>query len=447
MYTYQDFVAEKSGNINTALQRLIMEHMTSRETMIAKDADAYDRQKNTTVMSYINAVYKMDGGTVSAGANTRLCSNFFRRLNIQRNTYSLGNGVTFATDGLKERLGVDFDTKLRTAGYDALIHGVSFMFFNVDHVHVFPLTEFAPLWDEETGALRAGLRYWQIDHNKPTYAVLYEEDGYTKYRANGDKTEFVVVEDKRPYKYKTVQAPIDAEPEIIGEENYTSLPIVPLYGSRLHQSTLVGLKGLIDAYDLIASGYANDLQDCSEIYWIVTNAGGMDDEDLINFRNRLKRTKIANVDNADDVTVTPYTQEIPYQSRQNFLNDIRNQIYEGFGGLDVHAVAAGATNDHISAAYQPMDENADDFEYQIISSVQMLLSLIGVEDTPEFKRNRISNEAERTDMVLKAAQYLDEQTVLELLPFITPDMVEEILGRKDEEDVERFEEEPEEIEE
>ena len=34
-----------------------------------------------------------------------------------------------------------------------LIHGVSFLFWNVDRLHVFPLTEFAPLWDESTGAL------------------------------------------------------------------------------------------------------------------------------------------------------------------------------------------------------------------------------------------------------------------------------------------------------
>ena len=105
----------------------------------------------------------------------------------------------------------------------------------------------------------------------------------------------------------------------------------------------------------------------------------------------------------------------------------------------MHAIAAGATNDHIEAAYQPLDENADDYEYQIIEAVQQLLALIGLPPaTPLFKRNRISNEAERTNMVLSAATYLDDRTILEKLPFVTPDEVEGILASRDDEDMARF---------
>ena len=104
----------------------------------------------------------------------------------------------------------------------------------------------------------------------------------------------------------------------------------------------------------------------------------------------------------------------------------------------MHAVAAGATNDHIDAAYQPLDEEADDFEYQVIECVQQILALIGIEDTPIFKRNRISNQREQTEMVLSAAQYLDETTILNKLPFISPDEVQQILVRKDIEDKERM---------
>ena len=147
---------------------------------------------------------------------------------------------------------------------------------------------------------------------------------------------------------------------------------------------------------------------------------------------------VAVVDSDDESSVTPYTQEIPYQARKQYLDDLRSGIYEDFGGLDVHAVAAGATNDHIDAAYQPLDEEADDFEYQVIECVQQILALIGIEDTPIFKRNRISNQREQTEMVLSAAQYLDETTILNKLPFISPDEVQQILMRKDIEDKERM---------
>ena len=449
MFTYQDFIRSVNANgMSVAINTVINNHKSSEVVNVALDADAYDRQMNTTISNYIRMLYSSNGQRMvdRTSSNNKLCSSFFRRLNTQRMSYSLGNGVSFSDNKIKEMLGIDFDTKLRDAGYYALIHGTSFLFWNIDHVHVFPITEFAPLWDEETGELKAGVRYWRIDSEKPMIAVLYEVDGFTKFRKAKDSKDFEVVVEKRAYRM-TVEATPMSEEEVVGEENYSELPIIPVYGSRLKQSTLVGMKGSIDAYDLVRSGFANDLSDCSEIYWIVSNAGGMDDKDLAKFRDRLKLNHIANVQDGDDVSVTPYTQEIPYASRKEFLESIRAGIYEDFGGLDVHTIASGATNDHIDAGYQPMDENADDFEYQIIQSVQQLLRLIGVEDTPIFKRNRISNQKEQCEMILSCANYLDDETILNKLPFITTDEVQEILDRKDVESFNNFNEVPTESEE
>lgn len=445
MYTYQDFETDLRSGADVAINSAISHHKSENMYKVALDADRYDRQQNTTISQFMKQLFTADGRHVPDhySSNNKLCSSFFRRLNTQRNTYSLGNGVVFDEEGIKEELGEDFDTRLKEAGYYALIHGMSFLFWNVDHVHVYKYTEFAPLFDEETGELKAGIRYWQIDSNKPMYAVLYEEDGYTKYRKassgkNGTGT-FRVVTPKSAYRVTYAQAELDNEPEIVGEENYSSLPIIPVYGSRLKQSTLVGMKGSIDAYDLVRSGFANDLNDCSEIYWIVSNSGGMDQIDLAEFRKRLKLQHIANVENADDVNVTPYTQEIPYQSRKEFLEEIRSGIYEDFGGLDVHTISAGSTNDHIEAGYQPMDEQADDYEYEIIQAVQNLTRLVfGEPYTPVFKRNKLANNAEITNMILASANYLDEETILNHLPFLTPDEVEGIMERKAQEDYESF---------
>ena len=66
------------------------------------------------------------------------------------------------------------------------------------------------------------------------------------------------------------------------------------------------------------------------------------------------------------------------------------------------------------------------------------MALVGIDAVPIFKRNRISDQKEQTEMVLQAAQYLDEETVISKLPFITPDEVKGILHRKDTEDVDRM---------
>lgn len=455
MYTYQDFINEP--NKLNAINSAISHHLNSDVYKTAKSADEYDHQRNETILNYVKTIFTLTGTPVEdfTASNNKLCSNFFHRLNTQRCTYLLGNGVSFSDhkettvneegievtiDTTKETLGNRFDSDVKKLGYKSLIHGVSFGYWNVDRLHMFPITEFVPLWDEDTGSLRAGIRFWRLDENKPMIAVLYEEDGYTKYKSNTKVgMDFEEIQPKRSYKITVSISEEDGE-EVIGEENYGILPIVPIWGSDLHQSTLVGMKEKIDSFDLIRSGFANDLTDCAQIYWILENCGGMSDEELARFRDRLKITHIAAVD-TDNSKATPYTQDIPYGARSAYLTEIRSGIYEDFGALDVHAVAAGATNDHIDAAYQPMDEEADDFEYQVTEFIQQILKLIGIEDTPVFKRNRISNEKEQTDMVLSAAEYLDDETILQKLPFVTVDEVAGILAHKAQDSEDRFDEE------
>lgn len=454
MLTYQDYLEKGVADVKAFIAKAINQHVSSDLYRTAIEANEYDKQKNTTIYNYVRTIFTSTGSEVVdfTAANNKIASNFFNRLNTQRCMYSLGNGVSFSehkekrfVDGVeitvdltKEMLGKDFDTLLKIGAYDALIHGVSFGYWNFNRLYIFPITEFVPLYDEETGSLRAGIRFWQLDNQKPMTAVFFEEDGFTKYRGkrHGSAMDFTEIEPKKAYKEKVRYTEADGA-EVVGYDNYGSLPIVPLWGSRLHQSTLIGMQRAIDSYDLIRSGFANDLTDCAQIYWILSNCSGMTEPELARFRDRLKIQHIAVVD-TDNSGVTPYTQEIPYNARQAYLDGIRAGIYEDFGGLDVHTIAAGATNDHIDAAYQPLDENADDFEYQIIQFVQQILALIGVEDTPVFKRNRISNQMEQVQIVTMESNWLDDETILQKLPNITVDEIPSILARKTQDNASRF---------
>lgn len=448
MLTYQDFVeagdADRGGFALEAIER----HKSGEAYRMARMADAYDRQQNTTINEYVQKVFDLTGSKLVdfTASNNKIASNFFHRLNTQRVMYSLGQGVSFIDadeagedDATKAMLGTHFDHDLRCLAYDALIHGVCFGFWNLDRLFVFPLTEFCPLWDEYDGTLKAGIRFWRIDQSRPMQAVLYEADGYTRYQSRRDadgtaNERLEAVDEKRPYIEKTSYTPADGIEQVIGGENYSALPVVPMWGSKLHQSTLVGMRQSIDSYDLIRSGFANDLTDCAQIYWLVSNAGGMGDADLQKFLDRLKINHVALVDSDDGGNAQAYTQEIPYAARKEYLQMIRDGIYEDFGALDVHTVAAGATNDHIDAAYQPMDEEASDFEYQVSEFIQRLLGLMGVEDAPVFKRARISNQKEQVDMVVAEAQWLDRETALRKLPNIAPGEVQAIMDRLDAED-------------
>lgn len=441
MLTYQDFEkARASGGVPAFIGKLITEHTASSMVKTARTADEYDHQRNVTIREYAAIRYTAKGEryTDFTKQPSRIASNFFNILNTRRNTYSLGNGVTFTKKGVKEKLGTDFDSVLSRAGYLALIHGVSFVFWNFDRAHVFPLTEFAPLWDETTGALRAGVRYWRLDKDKPIQAVLYEEDGFTRF-VGKTAQKLETQTEKRAYKQRERRAPADLRPEVVGEENYGALPIVPLWGSRLRQSTLVGNRQAIDSYDLVYSGFADDLRDCAQIYWLIENYGGMSAEDIQEFIDRMTLTHAASADTQNGGKITPYTQEVPYQSRAAYLNMMRTSIYEAFGVMDAASIAAGnKTATEINAAYQAMDDKADDYEYQIAECVRQILALQGIDDYPQFKRNRISNQYEQVQMVMLEAEYLDEETVLNKLPNITPDEVEGIMQRKGEQERSRF---------
>lgn len=441
MLTYQDFEkARASGGVPEFIGKLIIYHTASSMVKTARTADEYDHQRNVTIREYAAIRYTAKGEryTDFTKQPSRIASNYFNILNTRRNTYSLGNGVTFTKDGVKEKLGADFDSVLSRAGYLALIHGVSFVFWNYDRAHVFPLTEFAPLWDEQTGALRAGVRYWRLDEDKPIQAVLYEEDGLTRY-AGKSYQKLSAQTEKRAYKQRERRAPADVRSEVVGEENYSALPIVPMWGSRLKQSTLVGNRQAIDSYDLVYSGFADDLRDCAQIYWLIENYGGMSAEDIQQFLDRMTLTHAASADTQNGGKITPYTQEVPYQSRAAYLNMMRASIYEAFGVMDAASIAAGnKTATEINAAYQAMDDKADDYEYQIAECVRQLLALQGIDDYPQFKRNRISNQLEQVQMIMLESEYLDEKTVLNKLPNVTPDEVEGIMQRKAEQERSRF---------
>ena len=455
MKTYQDYVkAVSEGRLLEFIREAITEYQADTDYKIALDADEYDAERNVTIMRYVKWLYNAMGQQVPdcTAANNKIASNFLHRLVTQRVSYSLGNGISFPSakteimdnkpvkvDEIKQKLGKKFDTVLYKAGKYARLHKVSFLFWNLDHATFFKMTEFCPLWDEDDGRLKAGLRFWSLDWNrKPVTVVLYEADGYTKFvtRSGSVGLDLVEAEKKRGYKQTVVKTAVDPE-EVVAESNYSDLPIIPYWGSDNHQSDLVGMRSKIDTFDMVKSGFANDLEECQEVFWILENAMGMSEPEVNRFRQKLKLEKIAVMDTSN-TNIKAYQQEIPVNARDTLLKSIREQIYEDYGGLDVHTIAAGATNDHIDAAYQPMDEEADDFEYQTIEAVQGILALLGYDEVPIFSRNRVSNQKERTDMIINSADHLDEETILRKLPFLTPDEVEQIRLRKIGEGAEAF---------
>lgn len=412
MKTYQDLleVGDSEQSRMEFVRGAISDHKASQEYRIAEIADEYDRHQNRTIVNYQKLLYTMAGNAVpdNYSANYKIPSRFFNRFVVQQVQYLLGNGVTWGENKTAETLGEDFDMRLQEIAKQSLIGGVAFGFFNLDHVEVFSLLEFVPLYDEENGALMAGVRFWQIDSSKPLRATLYEIDGYTDYMwRDGEGS---TLNEKRSYVQKVEITPVDGE-TIYDGENYPSFPIVPMWGNPHHQSEIIGIREGIDAYDLIKSGFANDLDDASQIYWTIQNAGGMDDIDLARFVERMHTVKAAVVDDQGS-TAEAHTLEVPYNARETVLDRLEKDLYRDYMALNTETIASGATTaTQIRAAYEPLNNKADQFEACVHDFLQGILSVAGIEDEASFTRSLIVNAQEEIQTVIQAAMFLSEDYV------------------------------------
>ena len=447
MYTYQDLIAIPEDDAKRRMdfvKSVISQHKTTEAYKMAVMGCEYNAKRNTGIMNYQKTLRRLDGREVPDrwSPNHKTTRNFFAYFTTQQNQYLLGNGVTWNEGKTAEVLGDDFDTQLQRAGKMALVQGESFGFFNLDHLEVFGLTEFAPLYDEENGALRAGVRFWQVDAQKPLRATFYEEDGYTNYiwnerpeEAKGEDNGRILTE-KTAYILKVRTSEVDGD-EIYDGENYPAFPIVPLWANEEKQSELVGIQEQIDAYDLIKNGFLNDL-DTAQIYWILKGAGGMDDTDLVKFLDRIHSTKMASLD--DDQEAEPVTVQIPYDAREKLLDRIEHDLYKDYMALNVDEIKGGAvTATQIEAAYEPLNSKADMYEYQVIKFIKGILEVAGIEDDPSFTRSRLVNVNESISSVLQAGEYLDEQYMTEKILNILGDgdKAEEILGKMESDELER----------
>lgn len=387
MKTYQDLLAvvNSDDQLKKFIISAINDHKSSEIVRWARIGDDYDKQQNTTIMRYRKLLYTMSGQAIpdSFSANHKLPSNYYNRFNVQENQYLLGNGVNFNEDSTKDKLGTKkkaFDTQLQKLGKKALTHGIAYGFWNFDHIDIFDVFEFVPLLDEEDGSIKAGIRFWQIDDNKPLRVTLYELDGYTEYIRRKKDKNLEVYKEKRAYVLKVRYSEADGK-EIYDGENYPSFPIVPLWGNQDHVIKIRAWQPKIDCYDLIESGFANDVDDASLIYWTITNSGGMDDIDLAKFIQHMKTVKAAVVSDAEGgAKAESHTVDVPSEARETYLARLESDLYKDAMALDTDAIAKGNTvATAIKAAYEPLNNKTDDYEYCVIEFIQSILELAGIE--------------------------------------------------------------------
>lgn len=422
----------------------IRQYMGSFNYHMARDAFLYYNGENPTIYKYDKLIYDAAGNAVKDiwSANHKLSSRFFGFAVDQLASYLLGNGVTFGKESTKKRLGKDFDQQMFDLSVYAQAGGVSYGFFNLDHVEKYKATEFVPLEDAENGALMAGVRFWQVgdpSDRRPLRATLFEMDGYTEYiqRYGQDIT---LLKPKRPYVGRVSTTEIfGAEP--IEGRNYPGFPVVPWKNNDEEKSELVGKRTTLDAYDLAVSNMVNNVSEGNLVYWVLQNCAGMDEVADAEFLRQVLSTHVVHPDGGSDSTAEPHTIEAPFQGTQATVEMLRKKLFADFQAFDSEAVSAGnQTATAIKACYEALDLKANKHENQATRFVRGILQVAGIDDEPTYTRSRIANVSEEIQNIILAQDNLPREYLVKKIVTLLgdADLYDEVMGQLEDEEMRRM---------
>ena len=197
MLTYQDYECMKSQGLENFVKKAIQEFQSSQFFLRGLKAHLYYRGDND-ILHRMQWFYDSTGSKKEDNfkANNRVPSEFYKKITKQLNSYLLANGVT-VEDTIKQNLPRKFDIKIQKAGLYSILSGCSWTYcyknnegkFDLD---VFSGIEFIPLFDEFTGDVKAGIRFFRINHLKPYNVEFYELDGITRLREENKTLNFKI---------------------------------------------------------------------------------------------------------------------------------------------------------------------------------------------------------------------------------------------------------------
>ena len=205
-----------------------------------------------------------------------------------------------------------------------------------------------------------------------------------------------------------------------------SVPFIPFPNNLLLKGDLhLMYKDLVDLYDRVSSGFANDIEDVQQIIYIITNYGG---EDLGEFLNDLRRYKAIKVNN-DGVSsgggVSTLAIDIPVEARNSLLDRLRKDIITFGQGVDPDPDQIGNTSGvALKHKYGLVELKAGALETEFRPGVAQLVRLL-LPDLPEdgaikqtWTRNLVQNDLEQAQVVEMLAGVTSQRTLDENNPLV-----------------------------
>lgn len=209
------------------------------------------------------------------------------------------------------------------------------------------------------------------------------------------------------------------------------VPFIEFKNNRNMISDLKKYRDLIDIYDKVMSGYANDLEDIQQLIYILENYGGEDLKDFLGDLKRYKTVKTETTSSGTKGDVRTLAIEIPVEARNSILDILKKQIYESGQALQQDNEDFGnASGVALKFFYRKLELKAGltqiEFEKGFNKLIRAIMKFLNISDwktrtiTQTWTRNMISNDLENAQIAneSKSNETISDETIVKNHPWV-----------------------------
>lgn len=428
-----------NDNISKTINKLITGH--SNFIKNATQAREYYLNSNQIINSGAASYNKANENNKRSPlkvADNRISHNWHELLVRQKIGYmftyppliDIGNVDT--NEQINEILGARFSNVCKATAVDCANCGTAWIHIwedknkNIKYTNVDP-TQIIPIYsDRLENELIAVLRAYRFCDEQGDFKTRCEYWTDTEVRFYEEKSESVYV----PFFY-----PQCGE---VMRHNMGIVPFIPVFNNETKTNDLHMYKDLIDAYDKVYSGFANDIDDVQEVIFVLKNYAG---EDKTEFLEDLKSSKMVKVD--DDGGLDVIRAQIPHEAREVFLDRTRKQIFTSGMGVDPDDEKIGnASGVALKHLYSLLELKCGALESEFRIAIETLVKTIcRLKNMPcntvlqTWTRNSVSNDLETAQIASISKEIISDKSIIKNHPWVenVDSELEEMQNQKEKE--------------
>lgn len=284
---------------------------------------------------------------------------------------------------------------------------------------IVPTGQIIPIYSDDlkhrlVGIARKYISYNENDKEIIVYEFWDNEECYFFIRKGNKFEDYNIVGEKETNSFK---------------HSYGKVPFIYFNNNSIKEYDLYMYKNLIDQFDKVSNGFANDIEDVQEIIFVLKGYGG---EELQEFMEDLKDFKAVKTE--DDGDVKTIKAEIPVEARDKFLESMKKSIFLFGMGVNPDKDSLGDSSGvALKFLYSLLELKASktriEFDCSIKILIRAILDHLGKNTDQDisitYYKNMVTNDKEVVEILSKSGQTISDETKTKNHPY-TDNLDEEL---------------------